>query len=177
MKVRHANLINVFGRPAKHFGLTFVPADLRLEGSRFSPSFPLAKSVGEPPPVLLAAIAGEYDAAWVRARIPTAFGFTPAPSEREKTPLSEYFVALEDGKDEAFAFECADVYGRTSLWFSHHETEGEGKTRVAEAFWGLLLSEPDELTDFETSVMHLGACITLHFGCEDGEPYCYETAD
>jgi hypothetical protein len=33
---------------------------------------------------------------------------------------------------------------------------------------------PDELDEAR---VHLGAPITLHFGCEDGEPFCRETSE
>jgi hypothetical protein len=46
--------------------------------------------------------------------------------------------------------------------------------QAAEAFWGVLLSAPNGLADFEAKVMDLGVSVTLYFGCEDGEPYCHE---
>jgi hypothetical protein len=106
--------------------------------------------------------------------LPYAFGISPEPSEGEKTLLSVGFVAVCDGQDEAVAFWCADCYGKTSLMFSDTETDEGAKEEAASAFWGVLLSEPDKLEDFEASVMHLGAPVTLHFGCEDGEPYLRE---
>jgi hypothetical protein len=42
MKVRHATLLNVFGRPAQFAGFTIIPAEVHMEGRSFSPSFPLA---------------------------------------------------------------------------------------------------------------------------------------
>ena len=176
MKVRHATLLNIIGRAAKHDGIAIVPAEVQLDGMSFSYSFPLSELPRtQIPPVLRAPIQGGYDVAWVRARMPLAFGFSPEPSEAEKTLLSVGFVAVIDGQDEAVAFECTDHYGKTSLMFSDDEEDEAAKDRTAKAFWGVLLSEPDELEDFEASVMHLGAPITLHFGCENGEPYLRET--
>jgi hypothetical protein len=95
----------------------------------------------------------------------------------EKALLSAGFVAVADGQTEGVAFECSDYYGETSLMFSDEETDEPAKQRIADAFWGVLLSAPDDLEDFEASVVHLGAPVTLNFGCENGEPYCRETPD
>jgi hypothetical protein len=59
--------------------------------------------------------------------------------------------------------------------FSDAETDEITKERVAQAFWGVLLSEPELLEDFEASVVHMSTFDTLHFGCEDGEPFYRET--
>lgn len=178
MKVRHATLLNVIGRPARFGGFTIVPAELSLDGTMFSPTFPLGElSPAQIPPILRAPIEQHYDVAWVRARLPHAFGISPEPTEMEKALLLVGFVAIPDGQEEAIAFECSDYYGRTSLTFSDEETDEAAKRHVARAFWGMLLSEPKQLEDFEASVIHLGAPITLHFGCEDGEPFCRESKD
>ena len=178
MHVRHAKLLNVIGRPARHGGFTIVPAELQLEGTSFSPSHPLSELSKERiPAVLRAPIERQYDVAWVWARLPSAFGIWPEPSESEKQLLSAAFVAVPEGEQEAIAFECCDYYGRTSLMFSDAETDEAMKQRAADAFWGFLLLDPESLDDFEASVMHLGALVTLHFGCRDGEPYCYESED
>ena len=58
--------------------------------------------------------------------------------------------------------------------FSDAETDESSKERVAQAFWGVLLSEPELLEDFEAKVVHMGTFDTLHFGCEDGEPFFRE---
>jgi hypothetical protein len=178
MKVRHATLLNLVGRPAKFGGFTIVPAEVELEGRSFRPLFPLADvSADRIPPILRVPIEKHYDVSWVRARLPHAFGISPEPSEAEKTLHLSGFVAVPDGQDEAVAFWCSDYYGKTSLMFSDAETDEAAKEKAANAFWGVLLSEPDELEDFEASVIHLGAPVTLHFGCEDGEPFFRETPE
>jgi hypothetical protein len=178
MKVRHATLLNVVGRPAKHARLTIVPAHVELEGQSFSPSFPLADLPSSRiPPILKRPIKEHYDVAWVRARLPHAFGIWPEPSEAEKTLLWEGFVAVPEGQDEALAFWCSDTYGKTSLMFSDAEKDEPAKEKVADAFWSVLLSAPDELEDFEATVPHLGAGVTLRFGCQHGEPFCHETPE
>jgi len=66
---------------------------------------------------------------------------------------------------------------RTKFTSSFAETDEAAKENAANAFWGMLLSEPDKLEDFEASVIHFGAPGTLHFGCEDGVPFVWETTD
>jgi hypothetical protein len=176
MDVRHAKLLNVYGRAAKQDGLTIVPADVALDGVMFRPSFRLNDLPSERiPPVLRVPVAKQFDVAWVRARLPTAFGCTPVPSEGEKTFLEQGFVAVPDGTDAGVAFECSDYYGKTSLTFSQAETDEGLKGRVAKAFWSILLSEPDALADFSGRFEHIGAGVTLEYGCENGEPYCIES--
>jgi hypothetical protein len=178
MKVRHATLLNVFGHPAKFAGFTIVPAEVELEGRSFSPSYPLAElPATRIPPILRLPIKKHYDVAWVRARLPHVFGISPEPSEAEKTLLWTGFVAVADAQVEAVAFWCSDHYGKTSLMFSDAETDEAAKEKAASAFWGVLLSEPNKLEDFEASVIHLGQPVTLHFGCEDGEPFFRETSE
>jgi hypothetical protein len=178
MNVRHAKLLNEMGEPANFGGFDLVPAAIVLDGTRFIPCFPLSGIRKERiPPILRAPIAKHYDVAWVRGRLPLAFGIAPEPSENEKTFLEVGFVAVPAGEDEGIGFYCSDYYGRTSLTFSPNEKDEDAKRAVAEAFWGYLLSKPDDLEDFKASVLHLGAPVTLHFGCEDGEPFCYETED
>jgi hypothetical protein len=178
MNVRHAKLLNVYGRPAYYCGITFHPAEIELEGTMFDSSFPLAELPRDHvPPILRAPIEKQYDVAWVRARLPCAFGISPELTEMEKALLLVGFVAIPDGQQEGIAFECSDYYGRTSLTFSAQEADENGKRQVAQGFWQYLLSEPEQLEDFEARFLHLGASITLHFGCEDGEPLYYETND
>ena len=176
MNVRHAKLRNVYGRAAKHSGFTIVPADVELEGTMFRPSSRLNELPSDRiPPVLRVPVAEQFDVAWVRARLPVAFGCTPEPSEVEKTFLLQGFVAVQDGADAGVAFECSDYYGKSSLTFSQAESDESLKGRITDAFWSILLSEPDALADFNGRFDHIGAGITLEYGCENGEPYCIES--
>src|SRR5262245_34822930 len=128
MKVRHATLLNVFGRPAKHAGFTIVPAEVELEGRSFGPSFSLSELPSvRIPPILRAPVEKHYDVSWVRARLPHAFGISPEPSEAEKTLLWVGFVAVPEGQEEGIAFWCSDFYGKTSLMFSDAETDEASK--------------------------------------------------
>jgi hypothetical protein len=180
MKVRHAVLEDVLGSAKTFGGVSFVPAVVRLDGTSFSTSFPLREiDRAKVPPILRAPIDNGYDVSWVYARMPNAFGIEPEQSGTEKTLLEEGFVAVIAGQKDGIAFICTDYYGKTSLMFSDDETDERSKAKVAEAFWGLLLTEPEALTDFEASVMHMGASVYLNFGCKDGEPiFCEsETSD
>jgi len=178
MRVRNAKLHDVVGRPAKHAGFTIVPAQIELDGMMFQPSFRLNELSSERiPAILRVPIEQQYDVAWVRARFPVVFGVTPEPSETEKTFLHQGFVAVPENSDEGIAFECSDYYGKTSLTFSGAEGDELLKARVADAFWGLLLSEPDALVEFTGRSYHEGAGVWLNYGCENGEPFCCESDD
>ena len=175
MIVRHATLHDVIGRAARSDGFTFVPAVLDLDGNSFSSPFSLSDLSSERiPPVLRVPIRQEFDAAWIRARLPCVFGFTPPPAETEKALLDVAFVAVPDGSDEGVPIVCSDYYGHSSIYFAAVESDRPLKERVANAFWSVLLSEPEQLADFQTSVYHSGFGGWLDFGCEAGEPYCDE---
>jgi hypothetical protein len=176
--VQFGTLQNVFGKPATHDGFTFVPAAIKLDGSSFSADFYLRNSAGEPPPAILAhPIEHQYDAAWVRARLPRVFGFTPELSEVEKSLLNVGFVVVVTGCAVGFPFICTDYYGGTGLMFSPHGPDQDTQTKIAGAFWSLLLQTPHDVADFEETVYHPGAGIWMHFGCEDGEPSYSESGD
>lgn len=178
MNVRHATLLDVTGRPAKYGGFTIVPARFDLEGTRFGPGHHLNQLPSHRiPPVLRVPIEQHYDVAWVRARLPAVFGISPEPTDVEKALLSEGFVAVRDGSAEAVPFDVSDYYGKTSLTFSPAEEDERLKADVGEAFWAVLLAEPDQLADFRACVSHVGAGVMLNYGCEDGEPYCYESTE
>jgi len=176
MQVRNARLHDIVGRPAKRAGLTIVPARVELDGTMFQPSFHLHELSPERiPPVLRVPIEQHFDVAWVRARLTIVFGLVLEPSEMEKSFLNQGFVAVPDGSGEGIAFECSDYYGKTSITFSGVESDEPMKARVAGAFWDLLLSEPDALADFSGRSYHDGAGVWLNYGCENGEPFCYES--
>lgn len=84
---------------------------------------------------------------------------------------------MPDGESEGVPFECSDYYGRTGLTIAPHESDEPSKARIADAFWNVLLENPDDLADFETRVFHPGAGVWLRYGCESGEPYCRESDD
>src|SRR4051794_37098928 len=146
MQVQFGTLQDVFGKPATHDGFTFVPAAVELNGNGFSTDFYLRDSVGERPPAILARpIEQQFDAAWVRARLPPVFRFTPELSEGEKSLLDVGFVAVATGSSVGFPFECADYYGRTGIMFSPEGPVQDTQAKIAAAFWSLLLQEPDDV--------------------------------
>ena|SRR5215469_3986041 len=176
-RVEFGTLQNVFGTPATHDGFLFVPAAVQLNGNRFSTGFYLRDLVGKRAPAILArAIEQHYDAAWVRARLPRVFAFTPELSEVEKSLLNVCFVAVAVGSSIGLPFICIDYYGRTGLMFSPEGPDQETQAKVAAAFWSLLLQSPDDVADFAATVYHPGAGVWMHFGCEDGEP-CYRESE
>lgn len=120
--------------------------------------------------VIADAVAGMYEAAWVRARIPRVFGYTPAPSEVEKSLIHETFTATRDGV--TCSFTCIDHYGKAGLELG--ALDAATKASIAEAFWTLLLADPTDLADFRTRVFHDGAGIWLEYFCEAGTVGCDE---
>ena len=122
-----------------------------------------------PSPILSHPIEHYYDAAWVRARLPFVFNFTPEQSEAEKSLLQVGFVTVSTGSAVAWPFIYADFYGRTGIMFSPDGPEQETQSEMADAFWSLLLQAPDDITDFKAGIYHPGASIWMHFGCKNGK--------
>jgi hypothetical protein len=176
VEVRHGTLLNVYGTPAQHGGYTFMPAYVELDGHSFSLDYRLCDHFGiQVPPPLLNPIRQGFDAAWVRARIPGLFGFTPEPAEVEKALLYVGFVAVTEGGAVCYPFICTDHYGKSALVFSDDGPEEAVKRSIADGFWGALAREPEDLTDFEQRVHHPGAMVWLDYGCESGRVYCEES--
>jgi hypothetical protein len=170
-EIRYGELIDTYGHPAASKSVTFVPALIRLNGTMFSPGH----YFDEHPAMPTDCIPDHADAAFVRARIPCIFGYTPTyHEEHEKSLLSDGFVAvLPDGKT-SIPFECSDYYGRSSLTFSSDGPDESVQSQIADAFWEIVASEPDALDDFEQNVFHPGACVWIQYGCKNGEVYCDE---
>lgn len=51
------------------------------------------------------------------------------------------------------------------------------QVEIAQAFWSLLLTNPDDVADFEAVVYHSGASVWLLYACQDGEFLFGETED
>jgi hypothetical protein len=172
--VQFGELIDIYGRAAKSKEITYVPARVQLSGTMLSSEMYFDEHSKMP----RGCVPAHADAAFVRARIPRVFGYTPTYNEeQEKSLLSDGFVALlPDGKT-TIPFECYDYYGRSSLTFSEDGPTAAVKTQIADGFWELIASEPNELDDFEQSVFHSGACVWMHFGCKDGQVYCDESEE
>lgn len=178
MEVRHGTLLNVYGMPARHGGYTFMPAYVELDGGSFSLDYRLCDHLSSHvPPVLRYPIKHGFDAAWVRARMPSLFGFTSDPTELEKALLCVDFAAVTSDGAVCYPFYCSDYYGQSSLMFSDAGPEENVKKSIGHAFWEALLQEPDDLTDFEQRVYHPGAMIWLTYGCDSGRLYCDESEE
>jgi hypothetical protein len=171
LHIQFGKLLGAFGKPAAHEGYTFGPAKIELSGKSFTIGFDLADSIAGRPPVILARpLRKNYDAAWVRARLPRVFGFTPELSDMEKSLLDVGFVAAPNGSSVGIPFVCTDYYGRTGLTFSPDGPDAGTKAKIAAAFWSLLIVSPEDLEDFAATVMHPGAGVWMHFGCKSGVP-------
>ena len=130
MNVRFGALSNVYGKPAQRDGYSFMPANVELDGSSFSLDYRLSDQFGDLlPPALRSPISEGIDAAWVRARIPNIFGFTPDPAEIEKSLLYSGFVAVTEDRSVCYPFLCTDHYGRAALMFSNDGPEEAGHCR------------------------------------------------
>ena len=167
------------GNPATHAGFVFQPVRLKLDVAGAGADFPLHDFAGNPPPpVLRLAFEKQYDAAWVRARMPRVFGYAPVFVEEEENALLDVdFVATPSGQAEAMPFVCGDHHGRACLLF---KTDGEDpavRQRIAAAFWSLLLANPDDLADFEQMVYHEPSEMWLKLGCLHGNLFCEQVED
>jgi hypothetical protein len=155
-----------------------MPAYVELDGGSFSLGYRLCDHLGsQVPPVLRFPVKEGFDVAWVRARIPRLFGFTPEPSEVEKALLYVGFAAVTTDGSVCFPFFCSDHYGKSALMFSDAGPAEIVKLSIANAFWETLVQEPDDLTDFEQRVYHPGAMVWLTYGCDAGRVYCDESEE
>ena len=172
-KVQFGQLHQVVGVAARHGRYVFTSAIVELDGSSFSSEHPLAEFVpGRLPAALAEAAAGGFDVAWVWGRVSRVFRFAPVPSETEKTLLEQGFVATTADLATAYPFVCTDYYGRTALMFSANGPPADVRRSIAQDFWGLLLADPSELSDFGHKVYHPGTGVYMYFGCKRGRP-CY----
>ncbi len=166
--VQFGELFNVFGRPADFDGMKFIPASVRIEettGSwehhfRDHPNFKNANTIPY------------YDVAFIRARIPCIFGYTPQPAECEKMFLCDGFLAVIE-EIECIPFNCSDYYGRTGLEFSRLAAD-ELKSGIASRLWSLFLADCDDVDDFEFTVDEYGFHPHVTLGCRNGEVYAQE---
>ena len=110
-------------------------ANVMLDGSVFGLDYRLCDHVsGGEPPVLQHPLEGGFDAAWIRARIPNIFGFTPEKAEVKKALLDIGSVAVPEGGAVCYPFDCTDHYGRMGLKFSDAGPEEVTKRSIAAVF-------------------------------------------
>src|SRR5262245_29634338 len=167
------------GNPATHAGFVFQPVRLKLDVAGAGADFSLHDFAGNPPPpVLRLAFEKQYDAAWVRARIPRVFGYAPVFVEEEENALLDVdFVATPSGQAEPIPFVCGDHHGRACLLFKTDSEDPAARQRIAAAFWSLLLANPDDLADFEQMVYHEPSEMWLKLGCLHGKLFCEQVED
>lgn len=185
--VQYGSLNQIFSRSCRHGDWSFIIADISLEGNGFTSEYNLRDVV--PPekftPEVRELIAHKNDAIWVQARILKEFDWTVSPSEErmEKTLMEFPFLAAStdcstDGETVlAYPFICTDYYGRSNLIFSETFHDTGLKARIATSFWDFLCARPDALRDYEGSMFHPGACVTIRYGVQNGDFFCEETAE
>jgi hypothetical protein len=177
MEVRNGVLLNVLGLPVRRGGIAIMAAEIELKGDFRNVDHRLCDQLGfRQLSVIGSAVERGMDAAFVRARIPRAFGFSPGASDAEKSLLDAGFVAFIESESVCYPFVCTDHYGRSALMFSGDGPDEVVRKLIADAFWGILAENPDDLSDFEERVYHSGAMVWLTFGCSHGELYCEESS-
>ena len=182
IEIRHGRFHDLTGPPQYFHEITFAAAEVELEGTMFQLSHFLEDHldrIGVSPENRSLIRPGE-EAVWVRGRAQQLFKIPGSTEEdrTEKTFFAGRFLALfseAEGQYLGTPFECRDCYARSGLMFSSEDPPPEELTgRLAEAFWGLLLSDPANLEDYRDSLFHTGAGVWLDFGIEDGEPFLEE---
>lgn len=180
-KIRHGQFHDLSGPPIRFNDITFIPAVVTLNGMGFDSVYELADCVAGVPAATLTIVRPGNDAPWVLGRLMRLFHVQPIPVDDrgEKTCHCESFLAvLHQFGNMGIPFECSDYYGKTGLTFSSEDPPDDAvQVLIADAFWKLLLSDPADLTDYESTMYHSGAGVTIRFGVEDGEPFMQEEPD
>jgi len=167
--VHFGRLRRIIGRAVRHEDFAFVGALAELDNEpeidwhkrcELTPDYPLAAFTPDDVPESLAAcdVSGYgflQDAMWVRARIPAVFDFAPVSVVEfacKYALLEQAFVACEpsgtSGDWDAYPFVCLEYNLCAGLRFSPEGPPAELRERIAHAFWGLLLQNPDDLHPF-----------------------------
>lgn len=95
----------------------------------------------------------------------------------QKCLLYVGFLAVNTDSRVGIPFFCMDYYGEISLMFSPEGPDEATRRAIGQAFWTLLLSAPDDLADFKTTIYHVGGDFYMHFSCQNGEPNYEESED
>ena len=184
LDVRGGRLRDVGGASHSMAGFKFLPAQVELSGTSFSPECLLSEHAagGDLHDEVRDLLDRKLDAISVRARIKALFGIdSPTENERvEKSLMAFAFAAVSTGSTGAntvaFPFECTDYYGRSNLFFSDAEPDDATRRAIGSAFWELLLSDQAAVADYEDSAYHLGAGVWMHYGRRHGALF-YEERD
>lgn len=174
-EIRHGKFLDILGSPVRQGDVTLVPAHVKLNGTSLSPVFSFfewCESTGHSIPLV---VHGQENAPWVLGRLMAVFNTenTPEDDRSEKSCLNASFLAILHGDNEiAIPFDCSDYYGQTSIYFSSEDSPAdEHQERIAKAYFELLLSDPDDLIDYDNKMYHSGAGVCIAFGILHGEPY------
>ena len=173
--IKYGELLDVIGAPLMFKDVTFLPAVASLSGSSFSGEFSFAdwcRASSLKPPRIIRIM---ESAPWVLGRLMYLFNSANrGPDERlEKCCLYESFVAFfrEQG-NLAVPFHVSDNYGETFLYFSSENGPPiETRSQIADAFYGLLLDDPNSVCNYKNRGFHSGMCEWFDFGVSNGEPY------
>jgi hypothetical protein len=182
LRVVGGDLQDVLGPGRRSGEWSFVPADIQLEGSSWSPEADLGDQPGtaNSSDDLRDLVRQRLDAVWARARIKAVFDVDSPPEDDrpEKTLMQFGFAATQGQNPEVtYVFECTDYYGKAQLCFGETQPDEETRAAVAAAFWTLLLAEPDVLADYEDRAYHSGAGVWMHYGRRNGELFYEELQD
>ncbi len=174
-EIRHGQFLDVAGSPIRQDDVTLVPARVKLDGTSFSPVFNLVEWCKFQNIPLPRIAQGEENAPWVLGRLMALFNAenTPEAERGEKSCMNASFLAiLNDENSIAIPFDCCDYYGRTSLYFSSENPPSrEHQRRIADAYFRLLLKDPEDLVDYENRMFHSMSGQWVAFGVAHGEPY------
>jgi hypothetical protein len=183
INIRHGKLLNITGRPVRTGCITFLPADVELAGSDAQYSQPLKDYVSKKSPKARSTIQSNVDAPWALGRILYLFGghllsdLKEFGSELNHSLFCQSFMAvLHDDDNLSIPFVCMDYFCESHLRFSSDQSlSATTKDKIAESFWGLLLSDSAELEDYECSLLHskIGSG-QIRFGVADGEPFLFD---
>ena len=141
---QHGWLLSIIGG-ARHFeGIWFAPVQGEVEDAEENPTH-LLRDHSRIHFHCEGFELGDADGLWVRAAIPSVFGYAPLHvSDGRWFLLDAAFVAvLPEGEEfwAAYPFVCTDICQATGLVFSRLGPPSGVKDRISRAFWGLLLAE------------------------------------
>jgi hypothetical protein len=183
IKVRFGELEDVVGQARRHDEIAIVPARVRLTGSMLTngPHFEEYLAALKLAADVKALIHPGEDAPWVCGRVQRVFSLPQLPEEEraEKSCMGFSFLAAlqEDGQFVGIPFECRDYYGRSLLMFSGDAPPKPLMDRISNAFWQILLEQPQDLPEYADHYYHTGAGVEVRFGVRDGEPFMQEVAE
>lgn len=183
IQVRFGEFEDVIGNAKWHDDISIVPARVQLTGSMLTngpylEEYLTARKVAAD---IRALVNPGKDAPWVCGRVQRVFSLPQIPEEEraEKSCMGFSFLGVikENGQLVGIPFECTDYYGRSHLLFSGNAPPQVLIDQVANAFWQILLANPDDLPEYLDQFYHLGGGFQVRFGVRDGEPFMEEVTE